>query len=216
MRSLVRLVAYMRFHRRDLAAAFVGLAGYVAFTTATPWLLKEAIDGGIGSRDRRALILSAAAILLFSVGRGSFAYLLTYSGESLSQHVAFDLRRDFYERVQSLSFAFHDQVETGQLMSRATVDVEAARTFLGQSLLRFAYAVLLVITVVVVMFRLDWRLGFLTFLTIPATMAVSSVVSRRTRPLWLQVQRQIGVETSVLQESIAGMKVVKAFAQEEA
>jgi ABC-type multidrug transport system fused ATPase/permease subunit len=216
MRNLFRLIAYMRFHRRDLAAAFVALAGFVSFTTATPWVLKEAIDVGIGSRDRRALIISAIAIIAFSLGRGFFAYLLSYSGESLSQHVAFDLRRDFYERVQSLSFAFHDQVETGQLMSRATVDVESARMFLGQSLLRFTYALLLVVAVVIVMFKLDWRLGFLTFLTIPATMAVSAVVSRRTRPLWLQVQQQIGVETSVLQESIAGMKVVKAFAQEEA
>lgn len=216
MRYLARLVAYMRFHKLSLAAALVALVGYVSFTTATPWVLKEAIDVGIGSRDRKALILSAVAIIVFSLGRGSFAYLLTYVGESLSQHVAFDLRRDFYERVQSLSFAFHDQVETGQLMSRATVDVEAARMFLGQSLLRFVYALVLVVAVVVVMLKLDWRLGILTFLTIPATMAVAHTVGRRTRPLWLAVQQQIGVEASVLQESIAGMKVVKAFAQEEA
>ena len=216
MRYLLRLVAYMRFHKLSLAAGIVALIGYVSFTTATPWVLKEAIDVGIGSRDRKALIISAIAIIVFSLGRGSFAYLLTYVGESLSQHVAFDLRRDFYERVQSLSFAFHDQVETGQLMSRATVDVESARMFLGQSLLRFIYALVLVVAVVVVMLKLDWKLGLLTFLTIPATMAVAHTVSRRTRPLWLAVQQQLGVEASVLQESIAGMKVVKAFAQEEA
>src|SRR5581483_7994536 len=174
------------------------------------------IDVGIGSKDIRALIISAIAIILFSLGRGSFAYGLSYFGESLSQHVAFDLRRDFYERVQSLSFAFHDQVETGQLMSRATVDVESARMFLGQSLLRFVYAFFLVIAVVIVMLNLDWRLGLLTFTTIPAAMWVSAWVSRRTRPLWLQVQQQIGVETSVLQESIAGMKVVRPLAQETA
>ncbi len=216
MHTLLRLVSYFRYHPASVAAGLVALAGYVGFTTATPWVLKIAIDVGIGSRDVRALVISAILIILFSLGRGSFAYGLSYFGESLSQHVAFDLRRDFYERVQSLSFAFHDQVETGQLMSRATVDVESARMFLGQSLLRFVYAFFLVIAVVVVMLKLDWRLGLLTFLTIPATMWVSGWVSRRTRPLWLQVQQQIGVETSVLQESIAGMKVVKAFAQEDA
>jgi len=205
----------MRYHKGNVAAGLVALAGFVSFTAATPWILKEAIDVGIGSHDRKALIVSAVAIILFSLGRGFFSYLLTYIGESLSQHVAFDLRRDFYERVQSLSFAFHDKIETGQLMSRATVDVETARTFLGQSLLRFVYAVGLVFAVVAIMLKLDWRLGFLTFLTIPATMFVTYHVSRRTRPLWLQVQQQLGVEASVLQESIAGMKVVKAFAQEE-
>jgi len=216
MRNLLRLLAYMRYHKLGVASAFAALAGSVAFTSALPWVLKQAIDVGIGSRNRRALVISAIAIVLFSIGRGSFAYLLSYFGESLSQHVAFDLRRDFYGRVQTLSFAFHDQVETGQLMSRATVDVESARMFLGQSLLRFAYALVLMVAVIVIMLRLDWRLGFLTFLTIPATMYITYHVSRRTRPLWMQVQQQIGVETSVLQESIAGMKVVKAFAQEDA
>jgi ATP-binding cassette subfamily B protein len=216
MRILLRLVSFMRYHPGNLAAGLVALIGYVAFTTAVPWVLKEAIDIGISSRDKRVLALSAGAIILFSVGRGAFAYGLSYFGESLSQRVAFDLRRDFYERVQSLSFAFHDQIETGQLMSRATVDVESSRMFLGQSLLRMVYAFFLMIAVVFVMFRLDWRLGLLTFITIPATMWVSAWVSSRTRPLWLQVQQAIGVETSVLQESIAGMKVVKAFAQESA
>jgi ABC-type multidrug transport system fused ATPase/permease subunit len=216
MRNLVRLVAYMRHHKWGVVAAFIALAGSVAFTSALPWVLKQVFDVGISQRNKRALVLSAVAIIVFSIGRGTFAYLLSYFGESLSQHVAFDLRRDFYERIQSLSFAFHDQVETGQLMSRATVDVESARMFLGQSLFRFAYAIVLMVAVIFIMFRLDWRLGFLTFLTIPATIMVTYHVSRRTRPLWLQVQQQIGVETSVLQESIAGMKVVKAFAQEDA
>src|SRR6478735_3697403 len=67
------------------------------------------------------------AIVAFSVGKGLCAYLQSYLGEYLSQSVAYDLRRDFYHKVQSLSFAFHDQIDTGQLMSRATVDVEVAR-----------------------------------------------------------------------------------------
>jgi ATP-binding cassette subfamily B protein len=215
MHNLLRLIAYLRFHPRGLVAAFVALAGSILFTSLTPWVLKEAIDAGIAKHNERDLVIAAAAIVAFSLGKGFFAYLLSYLGESLSQHVAFDLRRDFYERVQALSFAFHDQVETGQLMSRATVDVDASRMFLGQSLLRFCYTIVLVFAIAGIMLALDWRLGVLTLLTIPATMLVSYVVSRRTRPLWLQVQQQIGVETSVLQESIAGIRVVKAFSQEQ-
>ena len=102
-------------HRRGVLGAFAALGGTVLFTSLTPWVLKEAIDVGIGSGDRRVLILSAIAIVGFSLGKGFFSYLMAYFGEALSQHVAFDLRRDFYDRVQSLSFAFHDQNETGQL-----------------------------------------------------------------------------------------------------
>ncbi len=215
MKNLLRLIRYIGQHRLGAAAAIFALFGSVVFSSLTPWVLKQAIDTGIGTRNRRALVISAIAIIGFSLGRGLFAYLLSYSGESLSQHVAFDLRRDFYARVQTLSFAFHDQIETGQLMSRATVDVDTSRTFLGQSLFRFAYTIVLVLTVAGIMLALDWRLGGLTLLTIPATMLVSYIVSKRTRPLWTQVQQQIGVETSVLQESITGIRVVKAFAEEE-
>jgi ATP-binding cassette subfamily B protein len=204
MRDLMRLVAYVRFHFPILIAAVVAVAGSIAFTAATPQVLRYAIDAGVTGHSKRAL-----------VGKGLFAYLQSYLGESLSQHVAFDLRRDFYERVQTLSFAFHDSVETGQLMSRATVDIENSRQFIGQSLLRLFYTLGLLGAVAVIMLRLDWKLGALTLITMPAVALTSYYVSRRTAPLWAQVQQQIGVETTVLQESIAGMRVVKAFAQED-
>lgn len=214
MRNLFRLVAYLRFHRGQLALAYVALAGSLLFTALTPWMLRYAIDNGIGAHNYSALLIAAVAIMLFSVGKGCFAYMQSYLGESISQHIAFDLRRDFYERVQTLSFTFHDQIETGQLMSRATVDVEQARLFLGQSLLRAVYTLGLLIVIAGIMLAMDWRLGALTLLTVPATILVAHNISIRTTPLWLRVQQQIGIETSVLQESITGIRVVKAFAQE--
>ena len=215
MRDLVRLVTYLRFHALLLLAAMFAVAGSIAFTAATPQVLRYAIDSGVGGRSADALATAAGLLILFSLGKGVFAYMQAYLGESLSQNVAFDLRRDFYERVQTLSFAFHDRIETGQLMSRATVDIENSRQFIGQSLLRLFYTVGLVSAVSVIMLRLDWKLGALTLVTMPAVVATSYYVSRRTAPLWAQVQQQIGVETTVLQESIAGMRVVKAFAQED-
>jgi ATP-binding cassette subfamily B protein len=216
MRNLLRLIAYLRFRKRLFATALVAVAGSIAFTSLTPWMLKYAIDEGVRGGDRRALVIAAAAIVTFSVAKGLFAYMQQYFGESLSQHIAFDLRRDFYERVQTLSFAFHDRIETGQLMSRATVDVDSSRQFLGGALLRLFYTVGLLISVSAIMLAMDWRLGALTLVTVPLASAVSYQVSKRTRPLWSEVQEQIGVTTSVLQESIAGIRVVKAFAQEAA
>jgi ATP-binding cassette subfamily B protein len=216
MRNLLRLVGYLRFHKRLLATALLAVAGSIAFTSLTPWVLRYAIDEGVTGGDRRALAIAAVAIVLFSLGKGLFAYMQQYFGESLSQHVAFDLRRDFYDRVQTLSFAFHDRIETGQLMSRATVDVDSSRQFLGGALLRLFYTVGLLIAVSAIMLTMDWRLGAMTLVTVPLASAVSYQVSKRTRPLWSEVQEQIGVTTSVLQESIAGIRVVKAFAQEAA
>src|SRR5690349_15550616 len=118
MRILLRLLGYLRRHLKAVALAYISLAGALTFTALTPWMLKRAIDTGISGHSERALLISGLAIVGFSIGKGVCAYMQSYLGEYLSQSVAYDLRRDFYLKVQSLSFAFHDQVDTGQLMSR--------------------------------------------------------------------------------------------------
>ncbi len=222
MKTLLRLLTYLRQHKMPVALGYLGLVGSILFTALTPWLLKVAIDSGIGptglggySGDRRSLLLAGLAIVAFSIGRGLCTYLQSYMGEFIAQRVAFDLRRDFYERVQTLSFAFHDKVETGQLMSRATVDVENCRQFLSLGLLRATYTAGLFLVVASIMLVWNWQLALLVFVSIPLVGLVSMYLSSKTRPLWSQVQQQVGVETSVLQESITGMRVVKAFAQED-
>src|SRR5437868_2859227 len=107
MRVLLRLLGYLRHHLRAVALAYLSLAGAIAFTSLTPWMLKHAIDAGIERRSQGALVAAALAIVGFSVSKGLCAYLQSYLGEYLSQTVAYDLRRDFYLKVQSLSFAFH-------------------------------------------------------------------------------------------------------------
>jgi ABC-type multidrug transport system fused ATPase/permease subunit len=215
MRILVRLLGYLRGHLVAVILAYLSLAGAVVFTSLTPWMIKHAIDAGIQQRSERALVVSALAIVGFSAGKGLCAYLQSYLGEYLSQTVAYDLRRDFYQKVQSLSFAFHDEVDTGQMMSRATVDVEVSRQFLSMGLLRSVYTFGLAIVVAVIMWTMNWQLALLVFVTIPIVAVLSAIFTKRTRPIWTQVQQQLGVETSVLQESIAGIRAVKAYGQEE-
>ncbi|HEX5503293.1 MAG TPA: ABC transporter ATP-binding protein, partial [Thermomicrobiales bacterium] len=214
MRVLLRLLGYLRHHLRAVALAYASLAGAIVFTSLTPWMLKHAIDAGIGGHSEGALVFAALAILAFSAGKGFCAYCQSYLGEYLSQAVAYDLRRDFYGKLQSLSFAFHDEVETGQMMSRGTVDVDVSRQFLSMGLLRSVYTFGLAIVVAAIMLTLNWQLALLVFLTIPVVGVLSAIFTKRTRPLWNQVQQQVGVETSVLQESIAGIRAVKACGQE--
>src|SRR6478672_9819920 len=161
MRILVRLLGYLRGHLVAVILAYLSLAGAVVFTSLTPWMIKHAIDAGIQQRSERALIISALAIVGFSAGKGLCAYLQSYLGEYLSQTVAYDLRRDFYQKVQTLSFAFHDEVDTGQMMSRATVDVEVSRQFLSMGLLRSVYTFGLAIVVAVIMWTMNWQLALL-------------------------------------------------------
>lgn len=215
MKILLRLLTYLRQHKLPVAFGYLGLLGSILFTALTPWLLKVAIDSGIGGGSQRSLLLAGLAIVAFSIGRGLCTFLQSYMGEFIAQRVAFDLRRDFYERVQTLSFSFHDRIETGQLMSRATVDVENCRQFLSLGLLRATYTAGLFLVVASIMLVWNWQLALLVFVSIPLVGVVSMYLSSKTRPLWSQVQQQVGVETSVLQESITGMRVVKAFAQED-
>jgi ATP-binding cassette subfamily B protein len=215
MKVLVRLMGYLKGHKGPVAFGYLGLFGSIAFGALTPWMLKWAIDSGIGGGSKRTLLFAGLAIVGFSIGKGICSYIQSYMGEVIAQKVAFDIRRDFYERVQSLSFSFHDQIETGQLMSRATADVENCRQFLSMGLLRAVYTFGLFIVVAAIMLATNWQFALLTFVSIPLVGLVAIYMSSKTRPLWNEVQQQVGVETSVLQESITGMRVVKAFAQEE-
>jgi ATP-binding cassette subfamily B protein len=215
VKILFRLMAYLRHHKGVVALGYLGLAGTIAFGVLTPWMLKWAIDSGISGGNKRTLAISAVAIVGFNLLGGLCQYVQSYMGEVIAQRVAFDLRRDFFERVQGLSFSFHDHLETGQLMSRATVDVENCRQFLSLGLLRIGMTGGLFIAISVVMFLANWQLAVVVFLSMPVVAYVAIRMSRRTRPLWAEVQQQVGVETSVLQESITGIRVVKAFAQED-
>ena len=215
MRTLLRLLAYLRFHKLPVALGYVGLFGGIVFTALMPLVLGWAIDSGIGGGSMVTLLGAGAAIVGLSLADGLCDYLQSYEGEAIAQQVAFDLRRDFYDRVQSLSFSFHDGIETGQLMSRATVDVDNCRQFISMGMLRAAYTFGLFIIVGCIMLITNWQLALLVFLSLPVVGVVAVYMSARTRPLWGEVQQQLGVETSVLQESITGMRVVKAFAQED-
>ena len=215
MKILFRLMAYLRHHKGVVALGYLGLAGTIAFGVLTPWMLKWAIDSGISGGNKRTLAISAVAIVGFNLLGGLCQYVQSYMGEVIAQRVAFDLRRDFFERVQGLSFSFHDHLETGQLMSRATVDVENCRQFLSLGLLRIAMTFGMFLAISVILLLANLQLAIIVFLSMPLVGYVAVRMSKRTRPLWAEVQQQVGVETSVLQESITGIRVVKAFAQED-
>jgi len=161
------------------------------------------------------LLLFGLAFVAASILQGFFAYWQTFIGEWLSQHVAFDLRNNIYDRLQRLSYAYHDKQQTGQLMSRATQDVEATRMFMQMGALRLLDLALRISFAATLMFFMEWRLALAAWLIMPVVAVRSVQVQLTVRKIWLQVQEQLGRLTTVLQESLVGVRVVKAFSREE-
>ena len=218
MHTLVRIVGYTLHYKGYLSLAYLSVIGFAAFALALPWLLGTAIDQ-VFSTDGGSVLTSligvSVAILVVNILRGISAYGQTYFGETLSQRVAYDLRNAFYDHLQRLSFAYHDSEQTSNLMSKATVDVEGIRRFIQAGMIRGLYTLLLFIAVSVLLALLDWKLALVSLVFAPPLIWRGISVMSQLRETWRAVQAEMGHMTTVLQENLAGQRVVKAFAAEE-
>ena len=215
LRIYGRVIALLRPHLGESIAAVVCVALATLFTLIVPWLLQWVIDVGIHTGNTSQLMLVAAAILGTSILRGLAAYGQGYFSQSTSNLVAYDLRAKMYDHLQHLSFSFHDDSETGQLMSRMTADIEAVRMFFPMGLLRAIVAIATFGSITIILFRLDLYLALVTLISVPILLYLAGIVTKRLRPLWLQSQNGVGDLSTVMQESLAGVRVVKSFAREE-
>ena len=162
----------------------------------------------------QALVVSGMLILVFAAVRGLFAFSQAYMGERVSQSVAFDLRNDLFARIQRLSFSYHDRNQTGQLMIRATDDVEKVRIFIGQGLLMAAGAIVLMVGAIVILATINPRLTLVVLPILPLALMMFMVLGGLARPMFERVQRRLSALNAILQENLAGIKVVKAFSRE--
>ena len=163
----------------------------------------------------RALITATLIIVLFAVARGVFSFGQNFLSQSLSENIAFDLRNDLFSKIQRLSFSYHDRNRTGQLMIRATDDVERLRTFIGQGLLLALQAVILLTGTLIILFLTNARLTLVVLPVLPLAMIIFIVFGAVAQPLFIEVQKRLGRVNTTLQENLAGLKVVKAFTSEK-
>ena len=161
------------------------------------------------------LIQAVLFIVGFAVLRGLFAFLQAYWAERNSQAVAYDLRNDLYAKIQRLSFSYHDQNQTGQLMIRATDDVEKLRLFLGQGLLQLVGAILLLTVTLVILFTTNSQLALATIWILPVALVLFIFFGTVSQPLFGKAQQKLSTLNTILQENLAGIKVVKAFTREK-
>ena len=163
----------------------------------------------------RALLIALASIIFFAALRGVFAFLQAYWAEKNSQSVAYDLRNDLYAKIQTLSFSYHDRNQTGQLMIRATDDVEKVRLFIGQGLLQLVGAIILLTGTIIILFSSNVSLAWTTMPILPIAVVIFGIFASVSQPLFIQVQQKLSALNTVLQENLAGIKVIKAFTREK-
>ena len=214
LRIYQRIIAMLRPHWLATLGAILYLGLSTGFALIVPWLLAWVIDTGLQHGQFSTLLLATAAILITSGLRGAFAYGQGYLSQALSNDLAYDLRNQLYDHLQVLDFSYHDESETGQMMSRLTVDIEAVRNFIPMGLLRAILALVYFVAITIILFVLDWQLALVTMLCVPLLILLSMQVARRLRPMWQRVQDETGALGTILQESLSGMRVVKAFARE--
>jgi len=162
----------------------------------------------------RAIYWAMAFILLLAVIRAAFAYAQTYLSEQASQGVAFDFRNELFAKIQRLSFSYHDRNRTGQLMIRATDDVEKTRLFIGQGLLLATQAFILLTATLIILFLTNVKLTLVILPVLPIALLLFMLFGAISQPLFAQAQIKLSRLNTILQENLAGIKVVKAFARE--
>ena len=218
--ALRRAFTYLGHYRKISFIAYGALFVATLAQLAVPTLVRSIIDSitrGKYLRDASAestLIAAGVAIVIFAIVRGIFSFLQAFNAERLSQSMAFDLRNDLFAKVQRLSFSYHDRNQTGQLMIRATDDVEKVRLFMGQGLIFSLQAIILLTGTLIILLLTNVRLTLVVLPVLPIALALFMVFGAISQPLFGEVQRRLSKMNTILQENLAGIKVVKAFARE--
>ena len=222
MSTLARAVAYAQRHRSVAALAYGCLLVATFAQLIVPQLVNVIVDTVVGGvavgSDARvvapALLGAMLAIIVFAVVRALFAYGQQYNAERISQHIAFDIRNELFAKIQRLSFSYLDRNQTGQLMIRATDDVEKVRLFIGQGLVIAVQSALLLVATLLVMWFSNRGLTLVVLPILPIAFVVFFWFGGLAQPLFMGVQIRLSALNTVLQENVAGLKVVRAFGRE--
>ena len=216
MQSLQRVLKSLNAYRRLSLGALISLLLLTAANAVTPQLFRWGIDQGIAKQDLQIVLYSAGAMVIAAIARGLFNFGQSFWAEAASQGVAYDLRNKIFSKIQNLSFSYHDQAQTSQLLTRVTSDIEQIRTFIGTNLIQVISAIVTLISIAIVLLIMNWQLALITLTVIPMTGWLLARFFTQNGDLFRQVQEQLGDLNAVLQENLIGIRVVKAFVRESA
>ncbi len=215
-RYLWRALRLLRPYFRLTIFAYAALLVTTAIVLVTPQFIRWIVDQGIRQNDMRLLTWSVLGLLGLSAVRGALTFVSGLLAEVASQGVSYDLRRDLHAKLTELSFAYHDRTESGQLLSRSMQDVERVRMLTGRSILGLANGVVLLIGTAAALVIMNPTLALLAMLAMPILAHRATIFGSRYRPLSVEIQQQLAVLTTRLEQNLRGARIVKAFAQEDA
>jgi ATP-binding cassette subfamily B protein len=213
-RTFVRLLGFLRPYRASLIVSSVLAIGSQVAGILVPVLIGVVINELDGDPDMRVVALEIAVIVGLGLVRGALMYGRRVISGRQALGVEYDLRDELYSHLLRLSFGFYDRSQTGQLMSRATIDLQAVRFFLGYGLIFFAQHILTIVAVTTVLFFYSWQLALVALAITPLIALTAFRYSRVSHPVLRDVQQTLAEVAIVAEESITGVHVVKSFAQE--
>src|SRR4051795_1818622 len=214
VRTFGRLLGFLRPYKRGVVASLVLAALAMVCTVAIPWLTGQAVNH-ITAHDHAGLREMAAAVVGVAILRLGLSVERRLVAGRVSLAIELDLRNLLYGHLQSLELGFFAGQQTGQLMSRATVDLQSVRFFLGYGLVFIAQSGLTILLAAVAMLALQPKLGALALSPVPFVVFVAARYGRRSRPALQEVQQRIAELTADVEENVSGVRVVKAFAAED-
>ena len=210
-----RALLYLRSYEGEALGSLAALLLASAANLVTPQLIAYAIDDGIAPRRLGVILLAVGGLGMAALLGGLFTFLQGYLAERASQGVAYDLRNELFAKIERLGFGYYDRVETGQLVTRLTSDVEQIRTFAGSGVVQLAAAVVMLLGTTTLLLIIDWQLALVSLAVVPAIFVLLLRFVRRIGPLFRGVQQTLGRLNSVLQEDLAGLRVIRTFARED-
>src|SRR3954462_13772532 len=212
MSTFWRLLGFLRPYRRGVIASFVLAAVAMGTGTLIPFVVGRTIDEI--RRGKTNLWPLAIAILGAGLVRMVFSVARRLIAGKVSLGVEYDLRNRMYSHLQSLELAFFDEQQTGQLMSRSTVDLQSVRFFLGYGLIFILQSLVTILVAATVMLAVNWQLALVALAPMPIVLWVAARYGRLNRPASQEVQQRIAELTAEAEENIGGVRLVKAFARE--
>ncbi len=213
---LLRCLGYLRPYWPLVVGSYLLLLINNGITLGMPLIIRSIVDRGIRGGEPEFILRGTLILMGLALTRGLFTYLSGSWTETASQNVAYDLRNALHEKLQSLSFSYHDRAETGQLLTRAISDVDRIRFLTGRAIVRLVEIFTLVIGIAISLMLMHLLLALLTLTTVPLLVYSALHFGTRFRPLSRTIQQQVSVLTSHLEQNLRGARIVKAFAQEQA
>jgi ATP-binding cassette subfamily B protein len=207
-------MGYLRPYRAALWGSLIFAWAAMGMTVLIPWLIGKAVNA-IEDGDKPDLLPLALAIVGAGILRLGLTVVRRLVAGKVSLAVEFDLRQQFYAHLQRLDLGFFDSQQTGQLMSRATVDLQSIRFFLGYGLIFITQNLLTITLAAVVMIAINPLLALVALIPAPFVILTATRYSQISRPAQQEVQQRIAELTAEAEENVSGIRIVKAFAREE-